>query len=101
MFISTIVLARLLSKDDFGVVGYALTAIAFLDVASELGVAEAVVYYEEDEKKFSTAFWIGLLIGIALFSLSWILAPLLVLWFQDERVLIVFVGVIVLVGVIV
>lgn len=90
VFISTIVLARLLSKDDFGVVGYALTAIAFLDVASELGVAEAVVYYEEDEKKFSTAFWIGLLIGIALFSLSWILAPLLVLWFQDERVLIVF-----------
>lgn len=90
VFISTIVLARLLSKDDFGVVGYALTAIAFLDVASELGVAEAVVYYKDDEKNFSTAFWIGLLIGITLLVLSWIIAPLLVAWFKDDRVLIVF-----------
>jgi PST family polysaccharide transporter len=87
VFLSTIFLARLLAKDDFGIVGYALTAVALLDVASDLGVAEAVVYYEKDTRKNSTAFWISLIIGIALFGLSWILAPLLVLYFQDERVL--------------
>lgn len=90
VFISTIFLARLLSKDDFGIVGYALTAIAFLDVASDLGVTEAVVYYNEDKKNYSTAFWIGLLIGIVLFALSWVSAPFLVIWFKDERVLDVF-----------
>ena len=71
----TIVLARLLAKDDFGVVGYTLTAIAFLDVASDLGVVEAVVYYKEDKRTYSTAFWISLGIGIFLFGLSWALAP--------------------------
>ena len=87
VFLSTIVLARLLTKDDFGVVGYALTAIAFLDVASDLGVAEAVVYYKEDKKSYSTAFWISLGIGILLFGLSWLLAPVLVVYFRDDRVL--------------
>ena len=87
VFLSTIFLARLLAKDDFGIVGYALTAVALLDVASDLGVAEAVVYFEKDNRKYSTAFWISLIIGIVLFGLSWILAPLLVVYFRDERVL--------------
>src|SRR6185503_2918869 len=86
VFLSTIVLARLLAKDDFGVVGYALTAIAFLDVASDLGVVEAIVYYKEDKRTYSTAFWISLGIGILLFGLSWVLAPLLAIYFRDERV---------------
>ncbi|HET9906779.1 MAG TPA: lipopolysaccharide biosynthesis protein [Anaerolineales bacterium] len=87
VFLSTIFLARLLAKDDFGIVGYALTAVALLDVASDLGVAEAVVYFEKDNKKYSTAFWISLIIGLVLFGLSWILAPLLVIYFRDDRVL--------------
>ena len=86
VFLSTIVLARLLSKEDFGVVGFALTAIAFLDVASDLGVVEAIVYYKEDKRTYSTAFWISLGIGIILFGLSWSLAPLLAIYFRDERV---------------
>lgn len=90
VFLSTIFLARLLAKDDFGVVGYALTAIAFLDVASDLGVTEAVVYYNENKKNYSTAFWIGLLIGLLLFGISWFFAPFLVIWFKDERILNVF-----------
>ena len=87
VFLSTIFLARLLAKDDFGIVGYALTAVALLDVASDLGVAEAVVYFAKDNKKYSTAFWISLIIGMVLFGLSWILAPLLVIYFRDDRVL--------------
>ena len=43
LFVSTIVLARLLSKDDFGVVGFAVTTIGFLDVMSDLGVAPALI----------------------------------------------------------
>lgn len=86
VFLSTIVLARLLVKDDFGIVAYALTAIAFLDVASDLGVAEAVVYHDPEKRINSTAFWISLIIGIALFVISWVLAPFLAIYFHDERV---------------
>ena len=37
VFLTTIFLARLLSKSDFGVVGYAVTIIGFLDVMKDLG----------------------------------------------------------------
>ena len=43
VFISTIFLARLLAKDDFGLVGYAITTISFLDVVSDFGVGAAPI----------------------------------------------------------
>jgi len=85
LFISTVVLARLLSKDDFGVVGFAVTTIGFLDVMSDLGVAPALIYHSEDEDTSVTAFWLGLLIGVALFAITWFAAPLVGLFFQDPR----------------
>jgi O-antigen/teichoic acid export membrane protein len=85
LFISTVVLARLLSKDDFGVVGFAVTTIGFLDVMSDLGVAPALIYHPEDENTSVTAFWLGMLIGVALFIITWLAAPLIGLFFQDPR----------------
>ena len=85
LFISTVVLARLLSKDDFGVVGFAVTTIGFLDVMSDLGVAPALIYHPEDENTSVTAFWLGIVIGIALFIITWFAAPLVGLFFQDPR----------------
>ena len=90
VFLSTLVLARLLSVEDFGVVGYALASIAFLDIASDLGMAEAVVFHKEDSKTNSTAFWVSIGIGFFLFALSWFIAPLLAIYFKDERVIPVF-----------
>jgi PST family polysaccharide transporter len=85
LFISTVVLARLLSKDDFGVVGFAVTTISFLDVMSDLGVAPALIYHKEDDNTSVTAFWLGMLIGVALFLITWVAAPLVGLFFQDPR----------------
>jgi len=90
VFLSTFILARLLSVEDFGVVGYALASIAFLDIASDLGMAEAVVFHKKDNRTNSTAFWVSLTIGFFLYALSWILAPFLALYFKDERVIPVF-----------
>ena len=85
IFISTVLLARLLSKDDFGVVGFAVTTIGFLDVMSDLGVVPALIYHPEDEDTSVTAFWLGLMIGILLFFITWVAAPLVGLFFQDPR----------------
>ena len=38
VFISTVILARLLSKSDFGVVGYAFIVTSFLDALDGLGI---------------------------------------------------------------
>ncbi len=85
VFFSTVILARLLTKDDFGVVAYAVTTIAFLDVMSDLGIGPALIYHAEDRRVAATAFWLGLLIGLVLFAITWLLAPLVGTYFRDPR----------------
>ena len=86
VLVSTAILARLLSPDDFGVVGYALTAISFLDVISDLGIGPALIFYPEEKRTTSTGFWLNLIIGMVIFGITWLLAPLVGLYFQDNRV---------------
>ncbi len=86
VLVSTAVLARLLSQDDFGVVGYALAAISFLDVISDLGIVPALVYHAEDERRYSTGFWLNMLLGGVVFLATWLLSPLVGLYFRDARV---------------
>lgn len=83
---SAILLARLLLKDDFGLVGYAVTAINFLDIIRDLGIGPAVIYHSEDERTPTTAFWMGLLFGLILLGVAWVGAPFVGAYFRDPRV---------------
>jgi PST family polysaccharide transporter len=86
VFISTAVLARLLLKEDFGIAGYALVIIGFMEVLEGLGIGPALIYHHDDEKRLDTAFWVGLAVGALLFTLSWfVVAPLAGTFFQDAR----------------
>lgn len=86
VFMSTVVLARLLTKDDFGLVGYAVTVIAFLENLSDLGVSAAVIYHQDDQERVSTAFWINQATGLMFFGAVWLAAPAISDYFRDERV---------------
>jgi PST family polysaccharide transporter len=88
IFVSTIVMARLLTKDDFGVVGFAITTISLLEVLSA-GTGPALVYFPLDKRTTATTFWLAQFIGIALFGLSWVLAPIIAAYFRDDRVVMV------------
>lgn len=85
VFISTVILARILSQGDFGVAGYALTVISFLDVLSDLGIGPALIYHRDEPGAADSAFWLGLLISIALFFFTWLCAPFAGLFFQDPQ----------------
>lgn len=85
VFISTIILARLLTKADYGLAGYALVIIGFLDVMVDLGVGAALIYYPETEGTRNTAFWLNLLTSVLLFGITFLLAPLAGEFFNDPR----------------
>ena len=85
VFISTMVLARLLSEEDFGVAGYALVAIGFLEVVQGLGISSALIYYRDDEERKDTGFWLVLGFGILLFVITWLISPLAGWFFRDPR----------------
>jgi PST family polysaccharide transporter len=86
VFVSTVILARLLSKSDFGVVSFALLVIGFLDMINSGGIGSALVYYHEDERAVHSAFWLDLITGIAMFAVTWLLAPFAANYFDDLRV---------------
>ena len=85
LLVSTAVLARLLTKDDFGVVGIAIITINFFDVISSLGIGSALIYYPESDRTSSTAFWANLIISFGIFGLAWLIAPSVAVYFHDSR----------------
>lgn len=85
VFISTLVLARLLVQEDFGVAGYALVVIALLETLSGLGIGPALIYHEDHPAARNTAFVIGLSAAVLLLLLSWVGAPLIAEFFRDPR----------------
>lgn len=85
VFLSTIILARLLSQDDFGVAGYAIVVINSLKMLGDFGVGEALIYLKKDPKATDTAFWLSVVISSLLFAATWLSAPLLGSFFEDPR----------------
>jgi O-antigen/teichoic acid export membrane protein len=86
-FLTTVILARLLTKDDFGLVAYALTFIAFLEVMRDFVVGMSLIYHEESDKVSNTSFWLTLGIGLILFTITFASAPLIGAYFNDLRVI--------------
>lgn len=85
VFISTLILARLLIQEDFGVAGYALTIISFIEVMQGLGIRPALIYYDLDNERTNTAFWLGVGVGVVLGVVTWLIAPWVGEFFHDPR----------------
>ncbi len=85
VLVSTIVLARLLDPDDFGVAAYALTLMALFGPVPTLGLGPALIYHADDERYRSTGFWLGLAAALAGTAIVWVLAPLSEFLFDDAR----------------
>jgi PST family polysaccharide transporter len=87
VFLSTLVLARLLAPKDFGLVGLALLIVGFLDVAKNLGVTSALIFRQDiADEDADEVFVLNLLSGLVFFGLCWVLSPLAAAFFYDGRV---------------
>jgi O-antigen/teichoic acid export membrane protein len=82
---STLVLARLLDREAFGVAAYALTFTSLLEVLRGMGIAQALIYFPRDERRTQTAFWLIAANSLALGALALLAAPLFGLFFRDPR----------------
>ena len=80
--LSGIVLANLLSKEDFGLVGVlgVFQAFALLFVDSGFGAA-LLQKKDPDEDDYSTVFWFNLGVSVAVYALLYVCAPLIARFF--------------------
>jgi O-antigen/teichoic acid export membrane protein len=85
-FITIIILARLLSPSDFGLMGMALVVIVFVTVFKDLGTAAAVIQQRTlSDRQLSSIFWVNVAFGFIATVLIFVSAPLVAYFYHEER----------------
>lgn len=81
-------LARVLSKEDFGIVAISSVLISLISTLGTSGIAEYIIYYEEDDKEevVSAVFWLNLLLTIAIIVVVLSVGPYWSSFYKDPRI---------------
>ncbi len=83
---TTMVLARLLSPQDFGLQGMVVALTGFLALFRDAGLGAATVQrHEVTQDQISTLFWINGAVGLVLALLCAVLAPAIVAFYHEPR----------------
>ena len=84
-----IVLANVLSKEDFGLVGALVVFQAFAILFVDSGFGAALLQKKNpSDRDYSTVFWFNLAVSVAVYLLLWLAAPAIAAIFQgDERLI--------------
>jgi lipopolysaccharide exporter len=87
VLVSTVILARVLTPSDFGVVALALTFMVFLDTIKDLGLGQALIIAPSHQVKSwaQTAFGWSVVLGIALTTATVLAAPLAAQFFHRPQ----------------
>jgi len=75
-FVRLVILARILSPNDFGLMGIALLTMATLDTFSQTGFQQALIQKKKDIKSYLDSAWTVLILrGFILFAILYFIAP--------------------------
>lgn len=86
-FVFNIILARLLSPEDFGICFMPVIFYTLAHICVEGGFSSALVQRREvNERDYNTAYWFRQLMGVAMYAVLWLCAPLIAS-FYDTPVL--------------
>jgi O-antigen/teichoic acid export membrane protein len=84
--VSTIILARLLSPQDFGIVAVAMIVVGLFEMLNLTGQAAAIVRHDAPTREhYDSAWTVTLLIGIAIAVLILVAAPFTEHYFREPR----------------
>ena len=85
--VTSIVLARLLTPADFGLVAMVTAVTGFGQAFADLGLSEATIQSPEiNNAQVSTLFWVNVAIGLVLTLLTIGLAPVLAHFYRQPRI---------------
>jgi O-antigen/teichoic acid export membrane protein len=83
---ATVVLARLLTPADFGLVAMVSTVTGLGQAFADLGLSEATIQRKEiSHNQVSALFWINVAIGLGLMTITLTLAPVLARFYREPR----------------
>jgi PST family polysaccharide transporter len=86
--VATVVLARLLTPVDFGLVAMVSAVTAIASGFADLGLTEATIQRKEiSHNQVSMLFWINVAIGLSLTLLTAAMAPVLAWFYREPRLI--------------
>jgi PST family polysaccharide transporter len=89
-FAVTVILARLLSPADFGVVAMATAVTSLVFIFGDLGTSAAVIQKQQHSSQFlSTVFWMNVAFGLLVMLVMMAMAPLAAAFFREPRLTII------------
>jgi PST family polysaccharide transporter len=81
-----IVLARLLTPEDFGLIGLTIVFTGFAGLFADLGLGAAIVQRADiSDQDLNFVFWLNLLTGVVLTLVTIVCAPLVAGFYRDPR----------------
>ena len=84
----TVILARLLSPDDFGVVAMVLVVLGFAQLFKDMGLSLSIVQRQQiDHYQVSNIFWFGVALTAGLALLICATSPLISRFYSDGRLI--------------
>lgn len=83
--VTGIVLARMLSQDDFGLVGAVLVFQSFATLLVDSGFSYALIQRKRPTKlDYSTILWFNIAVSLILYAILYVSAPLIAMCFQND-----------------
>ena len=81
-------LARILSKEDFGLLAISSVFLSIINTLATSGIAEYIVYYDGEDKheKVNSAFWLNLLLTLAVIVVVIAVGPWWSAFYQNEKI---------------
>ncbi|VAX37550.1 hypothetical protein MNBD_UNCLBAC01-1942 [hydrothermal vent metagenome] len=87
-FIVTVILTRVLSPDDFGVIAMITVFIGFAMIFSEMGISGALIQKQDiTEEHLSSAFWLNIIFGVAIMGIFILCAPLIASFYEKPMLI--------------
>ncbi|HXM34050.1 MAG TPA: oligosaccharide flippase family protein, partial [Pyrinomonadaceae bacterium] len=84
--VATVVLARLLTPQDYGLVGMVAVVIGFVSMFKDLGLSTATIQRPEiNNAQISTLFWINLALSLGVMLVTAAIAPLIARFYHEPR----------------
>lgn len=86
-FIISIILARLLDPEDFGLVGMSMVFIAILQVFKDMGFASALIQSKENSSlTYSSIFYLNIFTGAVFTFLIYFAAPFIGKFYENSQI---------------
>ncbi len=83
---SNVILARLLTPQDYGLVGMVTAVTGFVAIFRDLGLSMATVQKEEiNHKQVSTLFWVNIAVSIVTAIITVAIAPVIAQFYSEPR----------------